>query len=141
MRPDGSPQDGAEPSEPGFLAEAAFSRLLLEQRRRREQALGADRFADPVWDMMLDLFIAQVEGNRMAMSSLVIGAGVPQSTALRRIRMLVQEGGFVANGDPHDGRRTFVRLSEALFQEIGELLRAWREADAALLAAIDNKPR
>lgn len=133
MTPGGAMRSGTDPPGSDFVEEARFARLLLQQRRRREQALGREHFADPVWDMMLDLFVAQVAGDEVAVSSLVIGAGVPQSTALRRIRMLVQRGGFIARADPHDGRRTFIALSESLFNALGLLLRAWREAAALLL--------
>jgi len=124
----------ADPEGPAgaYAEEAALARLLLLQRRRRETALGADNFSDPVWDMMLDLFIARVRGEETATSSLVIAATVPQSTALRRIRELVERGDFIARADPHDGRRTFVTLSDALFERLATLLRDWRAADAAL---------
>ena len=115
-----------------FAEEAALARLLLYQRRRRETALGADYFSDPVWDMMLDLFVARVRGQETATSSLVIAASVPQSTALRRIRELVDRGDFIARADPRDGRRTFVSLSDALFERLATVLRDWRVADAAL---------
>lgn len=125
-------RSSADPDAPSaFAEEAALARVLLRQRRRREEALGAEHFSDPVWDMMLDLFIARVGGEETATSSLVIAASVPQSTALRRIRELVERGDFVAHADPHDGRRTFVTLSDALFQQVGLLLRDWRAAIAA----------
>jgi DNA-binding MarR family transcriptional regulator len=124
--------DDADPPGTGFEEEAALARLLLLQRRRREQRLGAVHFSDPAWDMMLDLFVARVRGEETASSSLVIAASVPQSTALRRIRELVRRGDFVARADPHDGRRTFISLSEPLFAELGVVLRDWRAASAAL---------
>ncbi len=87
--------------------------------------LGDDHFADPVWDIMLDLFVAQANGQEVATSSLIIAAAVPQSTALRRIRRLVRDGQLIARNDPHDGRRTFVRLSDELFERLAEYLAQW----------------
>ncbi|UVO50144.1 MarR family transcriptional regulator [Sphingomonas sp. SUN019] len=109
-----------------FLAEAALATWILRQRRKREDVLGAHHFADPSWDIMLDLFSAQVHGEKVATSSLIVAANVSQSTALRRIRRLVRDGDLVAERDPHDGRRTFVRLSCDLFERIGGLLRQWQ---------------
>lgn len=126
------PPGDADPPDSDFAKEAALARFLLLRRRRREQALGADHFADPVWDMMLDLFVGRVRGEEIAISSLVIAASVPQSTAIRRIRELVHRGDFIAHADPHDGRRTFVTLSDALFEDLGLLLRGWHAAAAAL---------
>lgn len=111
-----------------YTAEAALARFLLRQRRTREAMLGAHHFSDPVWDIMLDLFVAHVGGNEVATSSLIIAASVPQSTALRRIRRLVLEGHLVARSDPHDGRRTFVRLSDEMFESIAQFLRQWLTA-------------
>lgn len=108
-----------------FGKEAELARLLLRQRRKRESMIGAHHFSDPAWDMMLDLFAAQVQGQEVAASSLFIAASVPQSTALRRIRRLVRDGHFVARLDPHDGRRTYLRLSDELFDRIGGFLRQW----------------
>lgn len=124
---DGSSQPPAEAPQPRFAAEAALAICLLRRRRKREEALGAHHFSDPSWDMMLDLFAAQVHGEQVATSSLIVAANVPQSTALRRIRRMIRDGDLVAHGDPHDGRRTFVRLSDDLFDRVGLLLRQWCE--------------
>lgn len=122
--PDGS-AGHANGQSPRFTAEAALARFLLRQRRRRESVLGAHHFSDPAWDIMLDLFAARVADKEVATSSLIIAASVPQSTALRRIRRLVLSGDLIAQDDPRDGRRTFVRLSDALFEKIGALLSQW----------------
>ncbi len=132
MAPGDRSRDAIDLEGASYTPEAALAQFLLRQRRRREAMLGAHHFADPVWDMMLDLFIARVRGEETAVSSLVIAASVPQSTALRRIRDLVRTGDFIARADPHDGRRTFITLSDALFAELGLLLRNWRAAAAVL---------
>lgn len=121
---DGPPSLGGAAGS-GFGREADLALLLLRERRRREAVLGAHHFADPVWDMMLDLFVARVRREHVATTSLVIAATVPQSTALRRIHELVRDGDFVAGADPHDGRRTFITLSDAQFTALGLLLRDW----------------
>jgi hypothetical protein len=41
---------------------AAKVRTYLRARRRRDELLGSDVFADPVWDVLLDLFASAVEG-------------------------------------------------------------------------------
>lgn len=116
---------GGRQGSPRFLEEATLARFLLRQRRRRETMLGADNFSDPVWDIMLDLFAARVHGEEVATSSLIVAAGVPQSTALRRIRRLVRDGQLLARDDPHDGRRTFVQLSDELYEKVGAFLQQW----------------
>ena len=83
-------------------------------------------FADPAWDMLLDLLQAEIAQLRVPVSSLCIAAAVPATTALRWLKTMVEEGIFIRLADPHDGRRVFVELapetSDALrryFAEVG----------------------
>ncbi|NJS14197.1 MAG: MATE family efflux transporter [Sphingopyxis sp.] len=86
-------------------------RRVLRQRRAREQFFPADMFADPAWDMLLDLYAAQLEGQPVAVSSLCIAAAVPATTALRWIKTMTDTGLFERQADPRDGRRIFIGLS------------------------------
>jgi hypothetical protein len=99
-----------DPAPPGI--DAAFVRGLIHARRQRAAAFGADLFADPVWDMMLDLLAARLEGAAVRTSSLCIAAGVPPTTALRWIRELTDRGLFVRASDPQDGRGVLIELSD-----------------------------
>lgn len=101
-----------------YKREAAFARHILRQRRKREETVLDNLFADPVWDMCLDLFAARIEGERVSTSSLVIAAAVPASTALSRIETLVRSGQFLKEPDEADGRRNFIGLSDALFRKL-----------------------
>ena len=86
-------------------------RSMLRWRRRRNELFGGELFADPAWDMMLDLAAARLEGVDVAVSSLCIAAAVPATTALRWIKMLTDVGLFVRVADPNDRRRVFIALS------------------------------
>lgn len=88
-------------------------RGMIRLRRLREQFFPRDLFADPAWDMLLDLMAAKLEGEGVAVSSLCIAAAVPATTALRWIRTLTEHGLFVRRADPEDGRRIFIELSDA----------------------------
>lgn len=90
---------------------AATVRAVIQARRLREKFFPADLFADPAWDMMLDLLQAEIVGLRVQVSSLCIAAAVPPTTALRWLTSMVKQGLFVRRADPHDGRRVFVELS------------------------------
>ncbi len=87
-------------------------RALLRARRLREQYLPPDLFADPAWDMILDLMAARLAGQRVSVSSLCIAASVPPTTALRWIRQLTERGVFSRIDDPADGRRVFIELTD-----------------------------
>ena len=105
---------------PGFAAEPAdlsivpaeTIRRTIRARRLRERFFDAASFADPAWDMLLDLMAARIEGREVAVSSLCIAAAVPPTTALRWIRSMTEAGLFIRRADPADGRRVYIELSE-----------------------------
>ena len=103
-------------------------RNVIRARRLRARFFPEELFADPAWDMLLDLLQAELAQLRVPVSSLCIAAAVPATTALRWLKTLVSQGLFVRRADPHDGRRVFVELapeaSQALrryFAEVGQV--------------------
>ena len=81
-------------------------------RRLRGQHFMPELFADPAWDILLDLTAARLEGRMVAVSSLCIAAAVPATTALRWITQMTEQTILVRKPDPSDGRRVFIGLSE-----------------------------
>jgi DNA-binding MarR family transcriptional regulator len=94
-------------------SDLAVVRSILRLRRLRDQFLEPALFADPAWDMLLDLTAARLERRRVAVSSLCIAAAVPPTTALRWITTMTDQGLLARRPDPDDGRRIFIALSEA----------------------------
>jgi hypothetical protein len=86
-------------------------RSVIRARRLRGRYFPDDLFADPAWDMLLDLLQAEISQLRVPVSSLCIAAAVPATTALRWLKSMTDKGIFVRRADPHDGRRVFVELS------------------------------
>ena len=86
-------------------------RTVIRARRLRGRFFAEDLFADPAWDMLLDLLQAEIAQLRVPVSSLCIAAAVPATTALRWLKSMTDKGLFVRRADPHDGRRVFVELS------------------------------
>ena len=105
----------AEPmaSPAGLAIDASEVRAILRLRRLRAAYFSAELFADPAWDMLLDLMAAQLEGEKVAVSSLCIAAAVPATTALRWIKTMCDQNLFERHADPLDGRRIFIGLSPA----------------------------
>ncbi|MDT9598967.1 winged helix DNA-binding protein [Sphingosinicella rhizophila] len=103
--------EGEAPSGEGIdvLREARRSYM---SRRERDRIFGGRLFADPSWDILLDLFIAQHEGQNVSVSSACIAASVPSTTALRHIAHLVEIGLVVRRPHPRDSRSTFLELTE-----------------------------
>jgi DNA-binding MarR family transcriptional regulator len=86
-------------------------RAIIRARRMRSRYFDEELFADPAWDMLLDLLQAEISKLRVPVSSLCIAAAVPATTALRWLKTMVQQGLFLRSADPHDGRRVFVELA------------------------------
>ncbi|WP_044333881.1 winged helix DNA-binding protein [Sphingomonas hengshuiensis] len=99
--------EGAEPGDPS----APELRAVIRARRMRAQFFEGELFADPAWDMLLDLFASALENRRVSVSSLCIAAAVPPTTALRWIGTLHEAGLFERQADPADRRRAYIALS------------------------------
>jgi DNA-binding MarR family transcriptional regulator len=97
----------------GTAPTAEEVRQVLRLRRLRERHFDPALFADPAWDMLLDLMAARLEETQVAVSSLCIAASVPPTTALRWIKTMTDHRIFERCADPDDGRRIFIRLSDS----------------------------
>jgi DNA-binding MarR family transcriptional regulator len=93
-------------------------RSVLRARRLRARFFSEEMFADPAWDMLLDLLQAEIAQLRVPVSSLCIAAAVPATTAPRWLKTMVSKGLFVRRADPHDGRRVFVELAPGASQAL-----------------------
>lgn len=94
------------------LPDARLIRKIIRQRQQRARCFDAALFADPAWDMLLDLTAARVEQKRVSVTSLCIASGVPPTTALRWIGQMVDAGLFARVCDDSDRRRAFIELTE-----------------------------
>ena len=86
-------------------------REVLKLRRSRARYFDAELFADPAWDILLELYAAELGQQRQSVSSICIGADVPQTTALRWIALLEKKGLIRREADRFDGRRVFLMLT------------------------------
>ena len=112
------PAPRAEVSEASLKA----ARRIVRERLRRNHFFKADLFADPAWDMMLDIFIAEAEGRETPVMNLCLSSQVPETTTLRWVRTLEHAGVFVRQRDEHDQRRVLVRLSPAAAKAMASYL-------------------
>lgn len=107
-------------------------RGAIRARRMRDGFFGANLFEDPGWDMLLDLFAAELEGVQVSVSSLCIAAAVAPTTALRWIAKLTEAGLFAREPDPYDRRRAFVALTEQASAGMRGYVSAVRRAGLAI---------
>lgn len=109
------------------LPDPRLVRRIIRQRQLRARFFDADLFADPAWDMLLDLTAARAEHTRVSVTSLCIASGVPPTTALRWIAQMTEAGLFARVEDETDRRRAFLALTDRAadamaryFAEIGK---------------------
>ena len=106
--------DPPRPTDPTVLRDQV--RSIIRARRLRERFFREDLFADPAWDILLELFQAESTQIRVTVSSLCHSAAVPATTALRWIKTLTEGGLLMRRMDPHDGRRVFIELTAVTSQ-------------------------
>jgi hypothetical protein len=122
-----------EPANSGDAASAGEIRATIRSRRLRAQFFQAELFADPAWDMLLDLFAAHLESRRVSVSSLCIAAAVPPTTALRWIGTLHDAELFERRADPQDRRRAYIGLSPKGIEAMHAYARGVRRAGLHLV--------
>ncbi|MEP9359203.1 hypothetical protein [Sphingomonas sp. KR3-1] len=113
--------------------DASEIRAVIRARRLRSQYFAPELFADPAWDMLLDLFAASLERRRVSVSSLCIAAAVPPTTALRWIGTMHDAGLFGREADPGDRRRAYIVLSEKALQGMRGYIAALRRVGLSLV--------
>jgi hypothetical protein len=132
---DAAPLFAAQPADLTVpdLPDASEVRTVIRLRRLRDTMFEAELFADPAWDMLLDLFAARIEGDQVAVSSLCIAAAVPPTTALRWIKTMTDAGLFERHADPMDGRRVFIRLTNRAMDGMARYFAAARRIGGFLV--------
>ncbi len=96
----------------GHLHTEQDVRELLKLRRNRDRFFPAEIFADPAWDILLELYAAELGQRRMTVSCVCTAACVPATTALRWINTLEENQLVQRRDDRFDGRRVFLSLTD-----------------------------
>lgn len=94
------------------LPDPRLVRRIIRQRQLRARFFDGDLFADPAWDMLLDLTAARAEHARVSVTGLCIASGVPPTTALRWIGQMTESGLLERVEDETDRRRAFITLTD-----------------------------
>ena len=87
-------------------------RAIINIRGLRTRYFPSQIFADPAWDILLDLTRAKLDGQQVSVSSVCIAASVPMSTALRWVKQMTDAGLLLRWTDPKDRRRDLIALTE-----------------------------
>lgn len=119
-----STQEAKPEARPGDQTISATLRAIIGSRSLRNRFFPGDLFADPAWDILLDLTRAKLDGQQVSVSSVCIAASVPMSTALRWVRQMTDAGLLRRWTDPKDRRRDLIALTEATAAHMRDYLTA-----------------
>lgn len=97
-------------------------RSIMRTREKRGNFLDAQLFADPTWDILLDLTAARLEGKPIPVSSACAATNVSLSTALRHVRGLVDAGMVRRWKDTEDRRRDMLELDDRTMEAMTRYL-------------------
>ena len=92
---------------------------IMEMRRRRSAVFGEGLFSDPAWDILLELFAAELDGRSLGLSDLAHIA--PRSTLARWLTAL-EERGLVLCGGPLRPDEMRIALSRACSATMARIL-------------------
>ena len=99
-----APNNDCAPSE-------ALIRRVQKARNLKANFFGGDLFADPAWDMLLELYACWLTQQRISISGTCAAAGVPPTTALRWIAVLEERNLATREDDPLDRRRVWISIT------------------------------
>ena len=93
-------------------------RSVMEMRRRRSAVFGEGLFSDPAWDILLELFAAELDGRMLGLSDL--GHIAPRSTLARWLTALEERGLVLCGGPlrPDEMRIALSRVCSATMERL-----------------------
>ena len=105
------------------LARLCQAVYRLRRARPRLMVAASDLFADPVWDIMLDLYVASRRGQLTTVTNACVAAHVPQTTGLRYIEKLTARGLAVRYSHLKDKRMLGLELTPEGMSAMEDMLR------------------
>lgn len=99
-------------------------KLLKWSRLKAEHLnMGTGLFSDSCWDMCLDIYICDLKGEQITVSSVAHSSGIPMTTAMRYINVMSEEGLLEKTPNPSDNRMIFVSTSSTCKERISDVLK------------------
>lgn len=108
---------------------AAIAQGEFHNRRRRDSLIRYDLFAEPAWDMLLDLYIQHHRGQPVAVDRLCTAAATASTTALRWLGLLIEKELVMRSSSAEDDGILRVMLSERGISEMERYLRDFLHRD------------
>lgn len=97
-------------------------KALIQIRRAVGDSLGFSLCPSPIWDMLMDLYLAHHEQREVYLWPLCMAANIPLSTAHRKIGAMEKRGLLSRTNVQKDRRRIGIRLTDTGLQTVSSLL-------------------
>ena len=99
---------------------ASLATAILDFRRSRLKLLPPELFAEPAWDLLLELFLADAEGRRLTARQVCERSDIPPPVMSRWLKHLSQSGYVVGdgNGDIDD----LLTLSASMLAQMEDMM-------------------
>jgi Fic family protein len=95
----------------GQINHTKLAERIYRARRDRERVFDDEIFADPAWDLLLDLFVRSSRNEQVSISSACHAASVPEATALRYLKALTEKNYVERISHPNDRRSTTLKMT------------------------------
>lgn len=112
----------AEVDGPPDVGLVGVARRLLREGDSRREYFPQFVISDPIWPILLDLYIHTAEDRRVCVSDACVAARAPSTTALRHIGELVEHGAVERTPDARDRRRTYLKLTAQTYASVSRYL-------------------
>ena len=106
----------------GGRSPVEIARRLFWERRLRDTLFADVQFAEPAWDLLLELYVARAEKTEMPTTRACVAASVPATTALRWIVQLEERGLLCRRRSQRDERLSLVELTDQAFATMSDYL-------------------
>lgn len=101
---------------------ATIAAAIYRSRRRRLKHFDGSLFAEPAWDMLLEMFVKTARAERISTINLCVAADIPASTGLRWIIRLEDQGHLRRYKAPDDARLMLIEMSPGAYERMREFL-------------------
>jgi DNA-binding MarR family transcriptional regulator len=101
------------------VTKAAHELLRAEKWDREFGHIGPQ---EKIWRILLELYIASEHGGGLTVKSIWLGSGLPETTALRVLKMMETGGHLLRVRNPEDYRSFIIVLSDELKQRVERYL-------------------
>ncbi|QJB68033.1 hypothetical protein [Parasphingorhabdus halotolerans] len=95
----------------GELIERARKNLRWSRSKVQAMDSGYGLFSDACWNMCLDIYICNLNREPITVSSIAHSSGIPMTTAMRYINVMVKQGLLIKTPNPSDNRMFLVSMS------------------------------